>query len=274
MSGGLSGGATPSPSSMPPAAMMARLVNTQGTWVALQTFALLSVVDSGFSIIGSSDATKTIKFEVDGQTAGDDLTINSGAQTDDRTATFPVLTGNSILALSNATLTSGRVPFATANGILTDAAALAWSGTSLNVTGDVNASGAIYGGQAILALGAGSYFDAVGSNPYFNLGGSGGTKPAGLTYGFYAKTGVGIAYVSSNNGAIDFEDQSANVYLQVRNTAVTLGVTGVAPASTTSAASLRLPHGSAPTSPVDGDMWTTTAGLFVRINGATVGPLS
>lgn len=45
-------------------------------------------------------------------------------------------------------------------------------------------------------------------------------------------------------------------------------------AGTTSASSIRLPHGSAPTSPVDGDMWTTTAGLFVRINGVTVGPLS
>jgi hypothetical protein len=46
------------------------------------------------------------------------------------------------------------------------------------------------------------------------------------------------------------------------------------PAGTTAASSLRLPHGSAPTSPVDGDMWTTTSGLFIRINGVTVGPLS
>lgn len=45
-------------------------------------------------------------------------------------------------------------------------------------------------------------------------------------------------------------------------------------ASTTASASIRLPHGVAPTSPVNGDMWTTSAGLYVRINGATVGPLS
>lgn len=45
-------------------------------------------------------------------------------------------------------------------------------------------------------------------------------------------------------------------------------------ASTTAQASLKLPHGTAPTSPVDGEMWTTSAGLFVRVNGATVGPLS
>lgn len=45
-------------------------------------------------------------------------------------------------------------------------------------------------------------------------------------------------------------------------------------AGTAARAPLRIPHGAAPTSPVNGDMWTTTAGLFVRINGATVGPLT
>ena len=55
-----------------------------------------------------------------------------------------------------------------------------------------------------------------------------------------------------------------------------LAVTGGATfgAATTSRSSIRLPHGTAPSAPVDGDMWTTTAGLYVRINGVTVGPLS
>lgn len=40
-------------------------------------------------------------------------------------------------------------------------------------------------------------------------------------------------------------------------------------------ASLRLPHGAAPTDNLtNGDIWTTTAGVFARINGATVGPLA
>lgn len=46
------------------------------------------------------------------------------------------------------------------------------------------------------------------------------------------------------------------------------------PASATGSAGLRAPHGAAPTSPTNGDIWTTTAGLFVQINGSTVGPLS
>jgi hypothetical protein len=40
-------------------------------------------------------------------------------------------------------------------------------------------------------------------------------------------------------------------------------------ASTTARASLNIPHGAAPTSPVNGDMWTTTAGAFIQINGVT-----
>ncbi len=39
-------------------------------------------------------------------------------------------------------------------------------------------------------------------------------------------------------------------------------------------AGFNLQHGAAPSSPENGDMWTTTAGLYVRINGSTVGPLS
>lgn len=46
------------------------------------------------------------------------------------------------------------------------------------------------------------------------------------------------------------------------------------PAATTGAASLNVPQGTAPTAPVNGDIWTTSAGMYVRINGVTVGPLS
>jgi hypothetical protein len=59
---------------------------------------------------------------------------------------------------------------------------------------------------------------------------------------------------------------------------LTTGGTMVGPlvtaASITSAAGFNVPAGTAPTTPNNGDIWTTTAGLFVRINGATVGPLT
>jgi len=40
-------------------------------------------------------------------------------------------------------------------------------------------------------------------------------------------------------------------------------------ASTTTNAGFNVPHGTAPTSPVNGDVWTTTTGLFYRINAST-----
>lgn len=40
-------------------------------------------------------------------------------------------------------------------------------------------------------------------------------------------------------------------------------------ASTTAAASLCIPHGTAPTSPVNGDTWTDSSGWYIRINGVT-----
>lgn len=44
-------------------------------------------------------------------------------------------------------------------------------------------------------------------------------------------------------------------------------------ASASGGAGFSLPHGAAPTSPADGDLWTTGGGgLFARVNGATKGP--
>lgn len=51
------------------------------------------------------------------------------------------------------------------------------------------------------------------------------------------------------------------------------GDTLLTPQSSSANASLNLPEGSAPASPADGDVWTTSAGMFVQINGVTVGPL-
>jgi hypothetical protein len=51
------------------------------------------------------------------------------------------------------------------------------------------------------------------------------------------------------------------------------GTTLQTQAPTPANASINLPHGTAPSSPNDGDCWTTTAGLYCRIDGSTVGPM-
>lgn len=54
---------------------------------------------------------------------------------------------------------------------------------------------------------------------------------------------------------------------------VTLADGATTGASTTSVAPFTIPQGVAPTSPANGNIWTTSAGMYVRIAGATVGPL-
>ena len=43
-------------------------------------------------------------------------------------------------------------------------------------------------------------------------------------------------------------------------------------ASSAASAGLNIPQGTAPSSPVNGDIWATSAGVFAYINGSTVGP--
>ena len=47
--------------------------------------------------------------------------------------------------------------------------------------------------------------------------------------------------------------------------------TGIAilPAATTGLSPLRIPHGTAHSTPTDGDIWTTSSGVFARVNGGT-----
>lgn len=53
------------------------------------------------------------------------------------------------------------------------------------------------------------------------------------------------------------------------NGAVTVNALLTTTASASGGSGFNLPHGVAPTSPVNGDVWTTTTAAFVRINGVT-----
>ena len=115
------------------------------------------------------------------------------------------------------------------------------------------------------------------------------TKGAGST--ITSQVGYRCADLTTGSTNIAFKGEvssGANKYnLHMDGTAQNYlaGVTGIGIAASATAAltlaasvagvaSLRVPHGTAPSSPVNGDIWTTTTGLFVRVNGATVGPLS
>ncbi len=181
-------------------------------------------------------------------------------------STFTFVVGTGVLTapeLTASNRTTGRVAYFTTGGNLTDNAGLAYAGSVLTVT--------------VSGSGFNKNIDTVNSNaggkPYNQIGD--GTN--GITIGHVNNTGA------ANYGFISYSglDPSAGVGLLMGSTGVaSIGIAISAStqlnlaAGTTAVSSMRLAHGSAPTSPVNGDMWTTTSGLFVRINGSTVGPLS
>jgi hypothetical protein len=116
---------------------------------------------------------------------------------------------------------------------------------------------------------------------------SGGAHPTGYEanngvwawYIDYTTTPLKVAQISGTS----LSDGALTVYGTTASTSTNTGalvVSGGAGfggkistvASATGAAGLNLPHGAAPTSPVNGDLWTTTGGLYAQINGSTVGP--
>lgn len=71
-------------------------------------------------------------------------------------------------------------------------------------------------------------------------------------------------------GAPAFGQQKPLVIINGQTQQLPAGTTLGVRAATTGAASLNMPQGTAPTSPNNGDCWTTSAGYFCRINGATI----
>lgn len=98
------------------------------------------------------------------------------------------------------------------------------------------------------------------------LAASGSAAAPGYAFSADAGNDSGMYLISADS--IGFST-GANLRLTVNGTGITGAVPLIGPAATTLIASIRLPHGVAPSSPTDGDMWTTTTGLFVRLNGVT-----
>lgn len=95
----------------------------------------------------------------------------------------------------------------------------------------------------------------------------------------------GIGYKTNNNVNTDDMifwtyvggDSTKRERFRLQNTGNILiapGTSLITTASTSISAGFNLPHGTAPTNPINGDMWSTSAGFFGRVSGQTVGPFS
>ncbi len=106
------------------------------------------------------------------------------------------------------------------------------------------------------------------------------TATASTTYSPIASptfTGVPAAPTAAVNTNTTQIATTAFVNAEISNDAVlkagsTMTGSLILPAGTTTVVPIRIPHGSAPTSPTNGDIWTTTTGMYARINGNTIGP--
>ncbi len=128
--------------------------------------------------------------------------------------------------------------------------------TIQNTTGEIDSSD----GTGSLLLWGGPKSAGTGASLRL-YGGS-----SGLSGIFYLNTG-GVNFLSGEpSGALTWSG-----HLAVGNTPSS-STSIITAASTTGKSAARFPHGSAPTSPVNGDVWTTSAGMYAQINGATVGP--
>jgi len=112
-----------------------------------------------------------------------------------------------------------------------------------------------------------SFIDLSNSADFVTLIGCTDTTPnAATTYSVSSTAGTwGLNFSTINCGGL-FVTKPSHPNIISR--------TAVSASAATGGAGLNVPHGVAPAAPVNGDMWTTTAGLYVRINGATVGPLT
>lgn len=115
------------------------------------------------------------------------------------------------------------------------------------------------------------------TNQYLTVNSSGGNTvysiPEGLTSTFTCilTSGTTASSWSYNISAAKSITGTGNAVFS--NYPVFTGGPVTMPSTNQFGASITLPHGTAPTSPNNGDVWTTTAGMYVRINGSTIGPL-
>lgn len=86
-----------------------------------------------------------------------------------------------------------------------------------------------------------------------------------FTYGFVPTTAQWVSYFAGKQDYLGA--------LPLLSTGGTMTGPLVTAASTAASAGFNIAPGVLPTTPNNGDMWVTAAGLFVQINGATVGPI-
>lgn len=238
-------------------------VQTAGAFSVGRSYVIVSAGTTDFVALGAADNNPGTQFmpNAAGSGTGTAATVDNLNTAIGAYAMYDVVAGIRNVAIGYESLygaTASCPDFATAVGFqaLKGATSSAHSGNTA------------IGYQAGVAVTSGSNNTLVGKG----AGDSLTTGAGNILIGVDADAPAASTDNYLNIGGLILGDLSAK-YLGI-DVAPSSTTTLNLPASTTGKAPVRLAHGVAPTTPTDGDVWTTTAGMYVRINGVTIGPLA
>ena len=193
------------------------------------------------SFSGGSESVAVGDFaEADGNLS---ISIGTGWAKQDGAISIGTATAGGINSIGIGSMNTGSIVHANGDG-------------SVAIGVDSSGNGAFASGQNSTTLGgnslaSGDYSTAIGS-------GTAAQAPGSVAIGVDSS---GQATATSTADEIKLGTGAHSVMVLGKlNTAASNGVK----------ARLNLPHGTAPTTPVDGDIWTTSSGIFTQINGTTV----
>ena len=276
------------------------ITGNAGTATALQTARAINGVNF--------DGTAAITVTAAGSTLSDTVTIAKGGtgQITAQAAINALLPSQAGASGKNLQSDGTNVSFvADAGGTVTSVAATA--GTGISVSGSpITTSGTLTitntAPDQTVAIAAGTGISVSGTYPSFTVTNSSPSSGGTVTSvaatvpsvfsisgspitgaGTLAMTYSGTALPVLNGGTgVTTSTGTTNVVLSASPTittpTLTLAGVGIATSastnlnilgSTTTVSSLRIIPGTAPTSPINGDVWSTSTGAFIRINNTT-----
>ena len=205
----------------------------------------------------------TISYDASNHMHGEVLTYNSG-------------TGVLTVDVNHHTGSGTYTAWVVNVGGVTPATSVAWGAITGTLSAQTDLQSALDAKLAVTT--AASTYAPIASPTFTGTV----TIPAGASISGFASLAspdfTGNVTINSSTGSALFITQTGTgniltLYDQASDTTFVAidanGKVSTIASETTNGAGFNVPHGAAPTTPVNGDIWTTTTGLFARINGGT-----
>ena len=239
------GSGVPSESTTLPSSLSIPSPTVTGAFTATGLVTNADLVNSGTTVLGTvcslgSSCTPTV------------------ALASNVSGTLPVANGGT----GAATLASGKPVLGNGTSAVTTGT------TSGNTTVFGTTSGTLTAGDCVQIDSSHNLVDAGG---VCTTGGGGGTVTSGAinNIAYYASAGTAVVgLATTNNGVLVTSGSGVPSVSTTLPTGMSIPFPALS-ASTTGAAALNVPQGVTPTSPNNGDIWTTSSGLFARLAGTT-----